>query len=304
MQISTLLSQFKEMKKQKKRKLDYVVISDVHLGTYGCRAKELLSYLKTIQPNVLILNGDIIDIWQFNKRYFPKSHMSVIKHITSLLSKGTEVYYITGNHDEMLRKFKGFQLGNFKILNKLIINLDCKKAWIFHGDVFDVTMQHSKWLAKLGGKGYDLLILINTFINWISSLFGKGKLSLSKKIKNSVKSAVKFINNFELIASDIAIENNYDYVICGHIHQPEIREIENNKGKTVYLNSGDWIENLTSLEYSNKKWRLYEYSKDKLAQKNEEYQKKQKTNSLKKEDTTNFIFDELLKEFDIQKPLK
>ncbi|WP_298880913.1 UDP-2,3-diacylglucosamine diphosphatase [uncultured Polaribacter sp.] len=292
------------MKKQKKRKLDYVVISDVHLGTYGCRAKELLSYLKTIQPNVLILNGDIIDIWQFNKRYFPKSHMSVIKHITSLLSKGTEVYYITGNHDEMLRKFKGFQLGNFKILNKLIINLDCKKAWIFHGDVFDVTMQHSKWLAKLGGKGYDLLILINTFINWISSLFGKGKLSLSKKIKNSVKSAVKFINNFELIASDIAIENNYDYVICGHIHQPEIREIENNKGKTVYLNSGDWIENLTSLEYSNKKWRLYEYSKDKLAQKNEEYQKKQKTNSLKKEDTTNFIFDELLKEFDIQKPLK
>ena len=304
MQISTLLSQFKEMKKQKKRKLDYVVISDVHLGTYGCRAKELLSYLKTIQPNVLILNGDIIDIWQFNKRYFPKSHMSVIKHITGLLSKGTEVYYITGNHDEMLRKFKGFQLGNFKILNKLIINLDGKKAWIFHGDVFDVTMQHSKWLAKLGGKGYDLLILINTFINWISSLFGKGKLSLSKKIKNSVKSAVKFINNFELIASDIAIENNYDYVICGHIHQPEIREIENNKGKTVYLNSGDWVENLTSLEYSNKKWRLYEYSKDKLAQKNEEYQKKQKTNSLKKEDTTNFIFDELLKEFDIQKPLK
>ncbi|MCL7753119.1 UDP-2,3-diacylglucosamine diphosphatase [Polaribacter sp. Z022] len=292
------------MKKQKKRKLDYVVISDVHLGTYGCRAKELLSYLKTIQPNVLILNGDIIDIWQFNKRYFPKSHMSVIKHITGLLSKGTEVYYITGNHDEMLRKFKGFQLGNFKILNKLIINLDGKKAWIFHGDVFDVTMQHSKWLAKLGGKGYDLLILINTFINWISSLFGKGKLSLSKKIKNSVKSAVKFINNFELIASDIAIENNYDYVICGHIHQPEIREIENNKGKTVYLNSGDWIENLTSLEYSNKKWRLYEYSKDKLAQKNEEHQKKQKSNSLKKEDTTNFIFDELLKEFDIQKPLK
>ena len=304
MQISTLLSQFKEMKKQKKRKLDYVVISDVHLGTYGCRAKELLSYLKTIQPNVLILNGDIIDIWQFNKRYFPKSHMSVIKHITGLLSKGTEVYYITGNHDEMLRKFKGFQLGNFKILNKLIINLDGKKAWIFHGDVFDVTMQHSKWLAKLGGKGYDLLILINTFINWISSLFGKGKLSLSKKIKNSVKSAVKFINNFELIASDIAIENNYDYVICGHIHQPEIREIENNKGKTVYLNSGDWVENLTSLEYSNKKWRLYEYSKDKLAQKNEEHQKKQKSNSLKKEDTTNFIFDELLKEFDIQKPLK
>ncbi|MEO9571205.1 MAG: UDP-2,3-diacylglucosamine diphosphatase [Polaribacter sp.] len=289
------------MKKQKKRKLDYVVISDVHLGTYGCKAKELLNYLKTIQPRVLILNGDIIDIWQFNKRYFPKSHMSVIKHITSLLSKGTEVYYITGNHDEMLRKFKGFQLGSFKIVNKLIVNLNGKKAWFFHGDVFDVTMQHSKWLAKLGGKGYDLLILINTLINWFSKLLGYGRLSLSKKIKNSVKVAVKFINNFEKIASDIAIENKYDYVICGHIHQPEIREIENNKGKTIYLNSGDWIENLTALEYSNKKWSLYEYSKDKFIEENEE---KQKSKKIKKEDSNNFIFNELLKEFDINKPLK
>ena len=128
------------------------------------------------------------------------------------------MYYITGNHDEMLRKFKGFKLGKFKILNKLVLDIDDKKAWVFHGDVFDVTMQHSKWLAKLGGKGYDVLILLNTCINWISNLLGYGKLSLSKKIKNSVKSAVKFINNFEKTASDIAIENEYDYVICGHIY--------------------------------------------------------------------------------------
>ncbi|KGL63162.1 UDP-2,3-diacylglucosamine diphosphatase [Polaribacter sp. Hel1_85] len=292
------------MKKQKKRKLDYVVISDVHLGTYGCSAKELLNYLKTIQPKVLILNGDIIDIWQFNKRYFPKSHMNVIKHLTGLLSKGTEIYYITGNHDEMLRKFKGFQLGNFKILNKLVLDIDDKKAWIFHGDVFDVTMQHSKWLAKLGGKGYDLLIVLNTFINWISSLFGYGKLSLSKKIKNSVKSAVKFINNFEITASDIAIENNYDYVICGHIHQPEIREIETQKGKTTYLNSGDWIENLTALEYSNKEWNLYEYAKDKVAKKQENKLSKKELKIINKEEKNNFLFEELLKEFDIQKPVK
>ncbi|AUC22591.1 UDP-2,3-diacylglucosamine hydrolase [Polaribacter sejongensis] len=292
------------MKKQKKRKLDYVVISDVHLGTYGCRAKELLNYLKTIQPKVLILNGDIIDIWQFNKRYFPKSHMNVIKHITSLLSKGTTIYYITGNHDEMLRKFKGFQLGNFKILNKVVLNIDDKKAWIFHGDVFDITMKHSKWLAKLGGKGYDFLILINTFINWISKLFGYGKLSLSKKIKNSVKSAVKFIDNFEKTASDIAIENEYNYVICGHIHQPEIREIENQKGKTTYLNSGDWIENLTALEYKNRKWSLYEYTNDEIAQNTEKKLSKNELKNANKEEKNNFLFEELLKEFDIQKPLK
>ncbi|MCG1036458.1 UDP-2,3-diacylglucosamine diphosphatase [Polaribacter sargassicola] len=292
------------MKKQKKRKLDYVVISDVHLGTYGCRAKELLNYLKTIQPKVLILNGDIIDIWQFNKRYFPKSHMNVIKHLTSLLSKDTEIYYITGNHDEMLRKFKGFKLGNFKILNKLVLNIDDKKAWIFHGDVFDVTMQHSKWLAKLGGKGYDALILINTFINSISNLLGYGKLSLSKKIKNSVKSAVKFINDFETTASDIAIENEYDYVICGHIHQPEIREIKNAKGKTTYLNSGDWIENLTALEYSNKQWSLYEYTNDEVAKASEIKLTKRELKAISKQEKNNFLFDELLKEFDIQKPTK
>ena len=292
------------MKKQKKRKLDYVVISDVHLGTYGCRAKELLNYLKTIQPKVLILNGDIIDIWQFNKRYFPKSHMNVIKHITSLLSKGTTVYYITGNHDEMLRKFKGFRLGNFKILNKLVLNIDDKKAWIFHGDVFDVTMQHSKWLAKLGGKGYDILIVLNTFINWFSNLLGYGKLSLSKKIKNSVKSAVKFINDFEKIASDIAIENEYDYVICGHIHQPEIKKIEKHKGETMYLNSGDWIENLTALEYNNKEWSLYEYAKDEIAKNADIKLSKEELKTLHKEEKNNFLFDELLKEFDIKKPLK
>lgn len=292
------------MKKNKKRKLDYVVISDVHLGTYGCKAAELLNYLKSIDPKVLILNGDIIDIWQFNKRYFPKSHMNVIKHITGLLSKGTEVYYITGNHDEMLRKFKGFQLGNFKILNKLVLDIDDKKTWVFHGDVFDVTMKHSKWLAKLGGKGYDLLILINTFINWISKLFGYGKLSLSKKIKNSVKSAVKFINHFEETASDIAIDNNYDYVVCGHIHQPEIREIANAKGKTTYLNSGDWIENLTALEYKKKQWSLYEYNKDEIVKNNTVKLSKKELKALKKQDSQNFIFNEFLKEFDIKKPVK
>lgn len=288
------------MKKVKKRPLDYVVISDVHLGTYGCKAKELLIYLKTIQPKVLILNGDIIDIWQFSKHYFPKSHMNVIKHITGLLSKRTRVYYITGNHDEMLRKFKGFSIGGFTILNKLILELDDKKAWIFHGDVFDVTMKHSKWLAKLGGLGYDVLIIINTFINWMSNLFGYGKLSLSKKIKNSVKSAIKFVNNFEETASEIAIDNGYDYVICGHIHQPEMKEISNLKGKTMYLNSGDWIENLTALEYQNNKWSLYEYAKDPLVKEISENKPSEKKILKKKQKENDILIDELLKEFAIQ----
>lgn len=249
------------MNKQK-RQVDIIVISDVHLGTYGCRAKELLHYLKSIKPKIVVLNGDIIDIWQFNKSYWPKSHMKVIKHIMSWLSKGVKVYYITGNHDEMLRKFEGFKMGSFHILNKLILELDNhEKAWIFHGDVFDVTMQHSKWLAKLGAMGYDTLIIINSLANWISErIFKRGKLSFSSKIKNSVKGAIKFINGFEETAADIGISKNYQYVVCGHIHHPEMRRIDQTHGSIMYLNSGDWIENLTALEYHNGQWDLFRFS--------------------------------------------
>jgi len=251
----------------KKRKVDIVVISDVHLGTYGCHAKELLHYLKSIKPKTVILNGDIIDIWQFSKRYWPKSHMKIIKLLMHWMSKRIKIYYIPGNHDEMLRKFAGFKMGSLEIVNKLELTLPGnQKAWFFHGDVFDVTMQHSKWLARLGAVGYDTLILINRFANFISTkLLKKGKISLSKKIKNGVKSAVKFINDFEKTAADIAISNHYDFVVCGHIHQPEMRTLQNDHGSVTYLNSGDWIENLTALEYADSKWSLYKYSDQEFA---------------------------------------
>lgn len=253
------------MGKRKKRDVELVILSDIHLGTYGCHAEELLRYLKTIKPKKLILNGDIIDMWQFTKRYWPKSHMQVVKHITGLLAKGTKVIYLTGNHDEMLRKFAGFRLGSFIINNKVVLKLNGKRAWIFHGDVFDVTMRYSKWLAKLGAVGYDLLIFINTFVNWILTRFGQEKISLSKRVKDSVKSAIKFINNFEKTAADIAISNEYHYVVCGHIHYPDIKKVVTEKGEVIYLNSGDWVENLTALEY-NGSWKLYRYWDDPIAQ--------------------------------------
>ncbi|MBL7857621.1 MAG: UDP-2,3-diacylglucosamine diphosphatase [Cyclobacteriaceae bacterium] len=254
------------MGKKQKRDVELVILSDVHLGTYGCHSDELLRYLKTINPKKLILNGDIIDMWQFSKRYWPKSHMQVVKHITSLLTKNTKILYLTGNHDEMLRKFAGFKLGSFQIDNKVVLKLNGKRAWIFHGDVFDVTMKFSKWLAKLGAVGYDMLIIINAIVNWMLKQVGREKISLSKRVKDSVKSAVKFINNFEKTAADIAIENGYDYVVCGHIHQPEIKRIVTEKGEVLYLNSGDWVENLTALEYDAGEWRIYRYAEDKKAQ--------------------------------------
>lgn len=244
----------------KKRNVELVIISDVHLGTYGSHAKELNNYLSSIKPKTLVLNGDIIDAWQFRKSYFPKNHLRVIQKIIGMASKGTKVYYITGNHDEILRKFSDMNMGNFALVDKLILELDGKKAWIFHGDVFDASVQHSKWIAKLGGLGYDYLILLNRFINWFLSKLGREPYSFSKKIKASVKKAVKFISDFETTATDLAIEKKYDYVICGHIHEPKIIKKENKHGSTLYLNSGDWIENLTALEYHKKRWKLFSYS--------------------------------------------
>lgn len=246
----------------RKREVDLVVISDVHLGTYGCHSKELLRYLKSINPKQIILNGDIIDIWQFSKSYWPESHMKVLRRIMKFVSDGIPVYYLTGNHDEMLRKFADINLGSFRLLNKLVLKINGEKAWFFHGDVFDVTMQNSKWLAKLGAVGYDTLILINSFVNWGLTKLGREKMSFSQRIKKRFKDAVKFINDFETTAAGLAIDKGYRYVVCGHIHQPEMREISNSKGKVLYLNSGDWVESLTALEYNMGEWSIFNYRTD------------------------------------------
>jgi len=279
--------------KPEKRKVKVVVISDVHLGTYGCHAQELLCYLKSIEPEILVLNGDIIDMWQFKKSYWPKEHMRVIKHITGLMAKNIPVFYVTGNHDEMMRKFEGFRMGSFQIVNKIVLNLDGRDAWIFHGDVFDVTMKNSKWLAKLGSTGYDFLIALNRLVNYFAEKFGREKISFSRKIKNSVKSAVKYISNFEHTAAEIGISNHYSYVVCGHIHQPEIRSIHSFQGSIQYLNSGDWVENLTALEYHAGAWRIYRFHEDihaKLLMKDEGAPFEQNDKEL---------FEQLMKEFKI-----
>ncbi|MEO1257512.1 MAG: UDP-2,3-diacylglucosamine diphosphatase [Bacteroidota bacterium] len=238
-----------------KRPLDIAIISDVHLGTYGCHAKELHNYLKSINPNILILNGDFIDIWQFKKSYFPREHVKVIQRVLKMANNGTKVYYITGNHDDALRRYSDLSLGNIHLRDKVVFQQDGKKLWIFHGDVFDLFMKYSPWVARLGGKGYDWLIRLNRFINAIRTRMNLPRMSFAGKVKNRVKEAAKFISDFEETAIQMAIEKEYDYVICGHIHQPQMRD----EGKVIYLNSGDWVENLTALEYNFGKWKLYEY---------------------------------------------
>ncbi len=248
-----------------KKTLELVILSDLHLGTYGCSSKELLLYLKNIRPETLVLNGDIIDIWQFNKHLWPKSHAAVIKEILSLLSSGTKVIYITGNHDEMMRRYSGLKIGKFEILDKVVLPLsNGERAWVFHGDVFDVMMEHSKFLTRMGAYGYDLLILINSLVNRVSKLLGRSPVSLASKVKDSVKSAVKYLNKFENLVAGIGSRKGYDYVVCGHIHKPEKRKHITEYGEITYLNSGDWIENLSALEFNGKAWNIYRFKDDPL----------------------------------------
>jgi UDP-2,3-diacylglucosamine pyrophosphatase LpxH len=247
-----------------KREIQVSVISDLHLGTFGCHANDIVRYLKEINPKILVLNGDVIDIWQFRKKYFPPAHMQVIREILKMMESGTLVYYITGNHDEALRKYSGTRVGNLLLDDKLVLELDGKKTWIFHGDVFDATTKGSaKIIAKLGGQGYDFLIWLNHWSNKLLTFFGREKMSFSKKIKNSVKKAVSWIADFEQTAAELAIEKGFDYVVCGHIHQPQMRTITNEKGSVIYLNSGDWIENLTALEYNAREWNIHYFKPQK-----------------------------------------
>ncbi len=241
------------------RKLDILVLSDLHLGTYGSHAGDLLNYLQTIKVDTIILNGDIIDIWQFNRKYFPEAHFKVLKELIDKICNGTKVYYLTGNHDDLLRRISPIQIANFQLVDKLVLNVDDVKMWFFHGDVFDSIVNHSQFIAKLGGHGYDILIRINRLINRILKSFGRSPYSFSKMIKMSVKKAAKHISDFESTAAKLAIEKGYKYVVCGHIHEPVIKKVYNEDSHIIYMNSGDWVESLTSLEYAEGKWRIYSH---------------------------------------------
>jgi UDP-2,3-diacylglucosamine pyrophosphatase LpxH len=242
-----------------KRQIDVLILSDIHLGTRGCEAGCLIKYLKSVEPKLLVLNGDIIDIWQLSTAYFPVSHWAVFKEFIDMASS-IPVYYLPGNHDDSLRRLVPFKFGNIQLEDKLLLELDGKLIWIFHGDIYDGSITHGKWLAKIAGRCYDSIIVFNRYINRIRKKLGLKPTHFSKKLKISIKSAVQKVSNFEKKAVEVAIEKGYDFVACGHIHRPQIKEVSTDQGNVTYLNSGDWMENMTSLEYSEGKWRIYTYN--------------------------------------------
>jgi len=246
------------------RKLDVSVISDFHLATLASKAKPLLKYLKSIQPKTLVLNGDIIDTWRFSRSYFPKAHLKVIRQLLKMIEKGVHVVYITGNHDDVFRKFNNTKLGNFSIVNQLELNINNQKTWIFHGDVFDHIIHHSPWLAKLGAAAYGFLTLFNKFINLFLKLFSGKEMILYKSMKDRISKRKEVLTNFEKAIANAAISKNVDLVICGHTHIPVDKSIATDKGSVRYINCGDWVEHFSAAECVDGNWSLNFYAPDNL----------------------------------------
>lgn len=241
------------------RKLQISVISDLHLATHASRAKLVLKYLKSIHPETLILNGDIIDSWRFSRSFFPKAHLKVIRYIIKFLEKGTKVIYISGNHDEFLRKFNQFELGNLKICNQLTLDLDGKKTWIFHGDIFDHIIHQAKWLAKAGAASKGLLTIINKFLNVLVMWFGGSEMNIYKYMRRQFTKEVSSDTQFEQAVCNAAINRECQTVICGHTHVPKDKIWMCEKGEVRYINCGDWVEHFTASEYNHGEWTLYQH---------------------------------------------
>jgi len=244
------------------RELEVAVISDIHLATHACHPKKVLKYLKSIQPKTLVLNGDIIDSWRFSRNYFPKPHMKVVRQLIKMMEKGVQVYYITGNHDEFLRKFDKIQIGNLRIINQLVLDLDGHKTWIFHGDLFDLIIHESKWLAKIGAASYGLLSLLNNALQPILRLFGKNETIIYRSIKKRFLREKPEPSVFEKKIGEVAVNQGYDTVICGHTHIPKVKMLNINDKVVKYLNCGDWVESFTAAEYAANEWTLFYHTEN------------------------------------------
>lgn len=241
------------------RKLEVAVISDLHLATHACKAGKVLKYLKSIQPEILVLNGDIIDSWRFSRSYFPKSHLKVVRQLIKLMEKGVQLFYVTGNHDEFLRKFESFEIGKLKMVNQLILTLDGKKTWILHGDIFDPSIQQMRWLARFGAASKGLLTIVNQFLNELLRFIGKKEIIIYKSIKKRLIREKNELSRFEQGLSLAALKRNFDTVICGHTHVPRHKKLKFDENEINYLNCGDWVENYTAAEYSQGEWKLHYY---------------------------------------------
>ena len=221
-----------------------IFISDTHLGSKGAKAEFLAEFLKYNQCEKLYLVGDIIDGWRLKKRmHWPQCHTNVIRRVLTLSKCGTDVIYVTGNHDDFLRRYSGLSFGNIALCDEAVFETGDKRYLVIHGDKYDSVIQTQKWLAYIGDWGYESLVVLNRHFNQVRRKLGMGYWSLSSYVKQRVKKAVSFISAYEEAVVADCKDQGFDGVICGHIHHPEIRELDG----IQYLNCGDWVESCTAI---------------------------------------------------------
>lgn len=236
-----------------------IVISDVHLGTKGSKAKEVARFLKQFTCENLILNGDIIDGWQLKKSgSWKRKHTRFFNRILKMIEQtNTKVFYLRGNHDDFLDQILPLKIGNLSIQTDMIYESHGKKYFVTHGDIFDSITTNLRWIAYLGDLGYTFLLWLNRILNHYRYRRGLPYFSLSQYVKNKVKSAVSYIDKYEEELAKMAKSKNCDGIICGHIHKPENRTING----IEYLNSGDWVETLSALAEDHQgNWQLIYYN--------------------------------------------
>jgi UDP-2,3-diacylglucosamine pyrophosphatase LpxH len=228
-----------------KIRLRSVFLSDVHLGSRDCRARELLEFLAALEVDHLYLVGDIVDLWSLRKSfYWPQEHNEVLRVVLDMARNGTEVTYIPGNHDEDLREFCGSVFGNLRIRRRDVHSTaDGREFLVLHGDEFDAAVKCSRWLARFGAVAYDLTMRLNRVMNGLRRLLGMRYWSLAGYLKLRLPNAVRYVEAFEHAAAQAAVQRNLDGVVCGHIHRAGIREIDS----VLYCNDGDWVESCTAL---------------------------------------------------------
>lgn len=227
------------------RRFRTIWISDVHLGTRGCKAELLLDFLRWTEADTLYLVGDIIDGWRLRKSwYWPQTHNDVVQKLLRKARKGTRVIYVPGNHDEAARGYCGLHFGGVLVVREAVHTMASGKRFlVIHGDEFDVVVRYARWLALLGDWAYSMLLAVNNWVNLVRRRLGYPYWSLSAYLKHKVKNAVEYIGNYEQALAEAAASRGVDGVVCGHIHHPEIRNV----GGIVYCNDGDWVESCSAL---------------------------------------------------------
>lgn len=227
------------------QKFRTVWISDIHLGTRGAKTEFLLDFLRHTECDILYLVGDIVDGWRLKRQwYWPQSHNTVVQKILRKARAGTKVIYVPGNHDEAFRDYTGVHFGGIRVMRDTIHKTaDGRRLLVIHGDAFDGVVKYARWLALLGDWAYNLCLTLNNWFNYLRRRLGFGYWSLSAYLKNKVKNAVQFVDNFEQAVTEEARRRKVDGVVCGHIHKAEMRTI----GGILYCNDGDWVESCTAL---------------------------------------------------------